>query len=206
MSNVAESWRHYEQANVAALESNVPSFKALATAGRAFVLVDVGESATAVELLGTACETAKRTCSPLLRSWLAAAHGETLAANGQRNECLHAFDTAETLLPDDTADPDGPYIALDSVHLARWRGHALARCANPDAVDVLTGALNRLDPTFIRAETALRVDLATALAALDERDEARAQAEHAGRLATQIGSMRQRRRMETLVGVLQGPA
>lgn len=63
--------------------------------------------------------------------------------------------------------------------------------------------LERLDPTFIRAETGLRVDLAFALAASGERSEARTQAEHAGQLAIQIGSARQRRRMKDLVTGLE---
>jgi|SRR5882757_8398192 len=79
-----------------------------------------------------------------------------------------AFDTAAALLPIDTVDPDGLYVALDSVHLARWHGNALARFGDPEAVGLLTSALNRLDPTFTRAETGLHVDLATALVARNE--------------------------------------
>jgi hypothetical protein len=60
-------------------------------------------------------ESADRACSRPLRSWLAAAHGETLAANGQRDESLHAFDIAADLLPVEATDPDGRYVALDSV-------------------------------------------------------------------------------------------
>jgi len=94
LGRVADSWRHYDRANMAALQSDIPPFKALAAAGRGFVLVDVGETESAVDILYCARETADRRCSRLLRSWLAAAHGETLAANGQRDESLQAFDTA----------------------------------------------------------------------------------------------------------------
>lgn len=132
-------------------------------------------------------------------AWLAAAHGETLAANNQRDDSLRAFDTAAALLPADHSDPDGPYVVLDAVYLARWRGHALARFADPDAIDVITDALDRLDPTFTRAETALRVDLAIALTALGEREHAHHQIERAKHLAGTIGSIRQRRRIETSV-------
>ncbi len=138
--------------------------------------------------------TAPRT----LRSWLAAAHGEALAAHGDHTASLRAFDHAAELLPDEPAD-DRPYVALDTVHLARWRGHALARFGHPDAITTLTNALNQLDPTFIRAQTALRVDLATAHAANGHKDEARTHTDHATRLAAQVGSARQRRRITTLV-------
>jgi hypothetical protein len=148
------------------------------------------------------CSTTPDTTSPqVLRAWLAAAHGEALAAHGDHTASLHAFDRATDLLPSDPTD-ERPYVALDPVHLARWRGHALARFGHPDVITVLTGALNRLDPTFVRAETALRVDLATALAANGDRDEARTHADHAAQLAAQVGSARQRRRITTLLAAV----
>jgi hypothetical protein len=99
--------------------------------------------------------------------------------------------------------PGGPHLQLDAVHLARWRGHALARFGHPDAITVLTDALHRLDPTFVRAETALHVDLATTLAASDNRDEARTHADQARILARELGSQRQRRRLHTLAASLR---
>jgi tetratricopeptide (TPR) repeat protein len=136
----------------------------------------------AVDILDGARRCADTASPRILRAWLAAAHGEALAAHGDYTASLHAFDHAARLLPD---GPTGekPYVALDPVHLARWRGHALARFGHPDAINVLTDALYRLDPTFVRAETALRVDLATALAANGDREKARDHADHAARLA-----------------------
>jgi hypothetical protein len=78
--------------------------------------------------------------------------------------------------------------------------------AIPEAVDVLTGALERLDPTFIRAETALRVDLAIALNTIDEPSEARTQARRARQLAIQIGSTRQQCRMKSLSAIPETPS
>jgi tetratricopeptide (TPR) repeat protein len=175
---------------------------AQSSVGRAFVLADAGEASSAVSVLAEVRRAMDSKVSRLLRAWLAAAHGETLAANGDRNGSLRAFDKAAELLPSDSTDPEGPYVALDQVHLARWRGNALAQFADPDAVGVVSGALDRLDPTFIRAETGLRVDLATALAALDEQAEARAQAKRAEQLAERIGSARQRRRMRLLAATI----
>jgi hypothetical protein len=198
LGNVSQSWQHYEQGKLAANEPANPAFEAHTWAGQAFVLLDVGDSAAAVDLMATVRQGAERKTDRLLRSWLAAAHGETLAADGQCSASLRAFDHAAALLPDDVRQHDGPYLALDSVHLGRWRGHALARVGEPEATEVLTDALDRLDPTFVRAETALRVDLATAFAAMHEREQAH---EHIGRaqaLAADIGSARQHRRLERL--------
>ncbi|WP_329046558.1 hypothetical protein OG738_32085 [Amycolatopsis sp. NBC_01488] len=197
LGNVSQSWQHYEQGKLAAKEPTNPAFEAHTSAGQAFVLLDIGDSTAAVDLMASIRRSAERKTDRLVRSWLAAAHGETLAADGQRSASLRAFDHATALLPDDTAQ-DGPYLALDSVHLDRWRGHALARVGEPEAIDVLTDALDRLDPTFVRAETALRVDLATAFAAIRERDQAHLHIDRAQALAADIGSTRQQRRLERL--------
>lgn len=198
MGRVTESWRHYEQAKSAALESGMTQFEIYTTAEQAFVLLEVGQIRAAIDALVKAREIAERKCSPLLRSWLAAAHGEMLAANNQRDESLRAFNIAEATLPSTSTDLDGPYVALDPTHLARWRGHALARFADPEALNVLTDALDKLDPTYTRAETALRVDLATALAGISEQEALKRELEHAARLASIIGSRRQQRRIHAL--------
>jgi hypothetical protein len=195
MGNLAESWRHYELGKTAARESGIPAFEAHTAAEQAFVLLDLGENALAVELLtSTRVHTARNTDS-LLRAWLAAAHGEALAADGQRSASLHAFDQAAALLSAEVSNSDGPYVVLDPVHLARWRGHALARVGEPEATEVLSTALSRLDLTFTRAETALRVDLATAFAAMGEHEQMRVHLVRAKRLAGEIGSVRQLRRI-----------
>jgi hypothetical protein len=90
------------------------------------------------------------------------------------------------------------FLFLESVHLDRWRGHAFARLDDVEAVEVLTSALERLDPTFARAGTSLRVDLAVALIATGEYVGARVHAERVEQLAIEFGSVRQRHRMRTL--------
>ncbi|MGH8881230.1 MAG: hypothetical protein ACRD0P_28420, partial [Stackebrandtia sp.] len=202
LGDITESWRHYEQSRATAAQSNSIPYEAHAAAEQAFVLIDAGVTSDAVDLLDNARRRADTTSPRILRAWLAAAHGEALAAHGDRTASLHAFDRAAELLAVGSTPDDRPYVALDPVHLARWRGHALARFGHPDAITVLTDALNHLDPTFVRAETALRVDLATALAANGDRDEARSHADHAARLAAQVGSTRQRRRITALLGTV----
>jgi tetratricopeptide (TPR) repeat protein len=198
LGDITDSWQHYEQSRSAAAQSDSIAHESHAAAEQAFVLIDAEATRDAVNLLDSARRRADTTTPRILRAWLAAAHGEALAADGGRTASLRAFDQSAELLPNDPSD-ERPYVALDAVHLARWRGHVLARFGDPDANAVLTDALNHLDPSFIRAETALRVDLATALAATGDRDEARTHADHADRLAAQIGSARQRRRVKILL-------
>ena len=203
LGDIANSWQHYEQSRAAAAQSGSTAYESHAAAEQAFVLIDAGATRDAVDLLHHARCRADATVPPTLRAWLAAAHGEALAAHGDQTNSLHAFDCAAGLLPADGGTDDRPYVALDPVHLARWRGHALARFGHPDAITVLTNALAHLDPTFVRAETALRVDLATALAANGDWGEACRYTDHAARLATQVGSARQRRRVTALLSAVQ---
>lgn len=192
---IMQAWDHHEQAKQAARNADAPGLLAHATAQQAFILTDIGSISTAVTQLEDARNQVKRTAPRLLRAWLAAAHGEGLAAAGQRDHAFRAFDTANSLLPPDPSDPAFPFLFLEGAHLERWRGHALARLGDPGAVKVLNHALQRLDPTFARAETTLRVDLSLAYSAAGDGDGARGHAERAKNLATDIGSVRQYKRI-----------
>jgi tetratricopeptide (TPR) repeat protein len=196
---VGQAWTHYERAKAAAHETESAALLAHATAEQAFVLVDLDETSAAVDQLAHARDIAKGAATPLLRAWLAAAHGETLAAAGCANDARRAFDTAATLLPADPIDPALPFLFLGDSHLDRWRGNALARVGAPDAIDQLTAALARLPTDFVRARTGLLVDLAYAHAAAGDRDAALTYAQQARRLAAQIKSDRQQRRLNQLV-------
>jgi tetratricopeptide (TPR) repeat protein len=194
---VSAAWDHHEGAKLAAREADIPALLAHALAQQAVILIDMGDSHAAVEQLAGARQLARR-AAPTLRSWLAAAHGEGLAAAGNHRDALRAFDAAYALLPSDPIDPELPFLFLGGSHLDRWRGHALARLGDREAVAVLTKALRRLDPSFTRAETGLHVDLATALVIHGEPDEARRHADRAAVLACEIGSTRQQQRIRRL--------
>jgi tetratricopeptide (TPR) repeat protein len=196
---LGQAWAHYECAKAAAREADSPALLAHATAEQAFVLVDLDETTAAVDQLTHASSIANGTATPLLRAWLAAAHGETLAAAGHADDARRAFDTASGLLPSDPVDPALPFLFLGDSHLDRWRGNALARVGAPDAIDQLTDALARLPVEFVRARTGLLVDLAYAHAAAGDRDAAVAHARQGGRFAAQIKSDRQQRRLNRLV-------
>jgi tetratricopeptide (TPR) repeat protein len=201
LGDLPNSWQHYEHSRATAAQSDSIPHESHAAAEQAFVLIDAAATRDAVDLLDDARCRADTTAPRILRAWLAAAHGEAHAAHGDQTASLRAFDRASDLLPSAVTD-ERPYVALDTVHLARWRGHALARFGHPDAITILTNALNRLNPTFVRAETALRVDLATAHAANGDWDEAREHADQAAQLATQVGSARQGRRLASLLAAL----
>lgn len=191
---IVQAWRHYAKSCDAAMATGSTPLYALALAKQAVVLSDVGSTAEGAEMSGRAREIG-RTGSALVRSWLAAAHGEALAAADQRAQCLRAFDLAYAMLPADCEAADGPYLGLDTVHLARWRGHALARVGDPEAASVLTGALRSHDAEFTRAEAALRVDLMLAHLAADDTESAAEQRQKAIVIADSVGSVRQRRRL-----------
>jgi tetratricopeptide (TPR) repeat protein len=194
----AQAWAHYEHAKHAAREAESARLLAHATAEQSFVLTALDENQAAVEQTAHA-RTIGDDGPPLLRAWLAAAHGETLAAAGHRDHALRAFDDAAALLPADPTDPALPFLFLAGAHLDRWHGNALAQLGDPGAIDHLTRALARLPDAWIRARAALLVDLAFAHAAAGDRDAALAHARTARRLAQQIHSDRQLRRLTRLI-------
>lgn len=195
---VSQAYEHYERAKAAAREAESMALLAHAIAEQAFVLIDIGDTTHAVEQLAAASELGKHSGTPLLRAWLAAAHGEGLAAAGCRDEALRAFDTADELLPVTPTDPALPFLVLGGAHLDRWRGNALARLGEAAAIDQLNAALDRLPQEFVRARAGMLVDLAYAYAAASDRDAALHHARQARRLAAQIKSDRHQRRLDAL--------
>jgi hypothetical protein len=196
---IRQAWEHHEHAKAGAREAGSSVLLAHSLAQQAFILIDVGETDAAVEQLAQARSLAEHTAPGLLRAWLAAAHGEGLATAGHRDSALRAFDTAAALLPADPFDPALPYLFLGGVHLDRWRGAVLSRLGDHAAIDQLVTALPRLPAEFVRARSGMLVDLTFAYAAAGDRDAALANAREAKRLAAQIKSDRQLRRLDRLI-------
>lgn len=197
---VARAWQHHETARYAALEARDPVLLAHAMAQQAFVLVDVGEIGSAVELVQEARSEAGTAVPDRFRAWLCAAEGEVMAAAGRSDETAASFDRATAALPTDVdaVDPGMPFIVLNGPHLARWRGNALARLGSADAIGDLLHALNTEGVVSDRGTASLRCDLAHALVAVGEHQEARTHAVEARRAARRAGSVRQRRRIDQL--------
>jgi hypothetical protein len=169
-------------------------------AQQAFVLVEIGEAWSALDLVNEALKEAGSAVPARFHAWLRAAQAEVSAAAGDRLVCQRAFDKAATLLPSgvDASDAEMPYIVLNDAHLARWRGNCLARLGDPSALDDLYLALNSRGVVSTRAEAGLHCDIAHALVLNGERGDARRHATEARRLARRAGSVRQRRRVERL--------
>jgi tetratricopeptide (TPR) repeat protein len=201
-----QAWHYHEDAKVSAREADSPHLLAHAAAQQAVILLDIGEPAAAVELLEYARYVAENRAPSLLQTWLAAAHGEGLAAAGRRDESLRAFDDASSLLPTNPVDPEMPFLLLNDGHLARWRGSALLRLGDQDTISQLEAAARHLDSSArsaVRGQTGMYVDLAFAYAAAGDSRGALEYAQKARQLASRIGSDRQRQRLATLE--LPGP-
>lgn len=195
------AWQMHELAKTGARESENPSILAHVTAQQAYVLLDAERPTEALTLVQRARSKDAQKVHPRMRSWLAAAEGEMRAAAGDAEGTYRALDEADQLLPEEPGDddPELPFLALNGTHLARWRGHCLARLGADQAVSDLTSALGGLaGGDFRRAEAGLRIDLALALKARGEEGEARQHAKRADELAGNTGSARQRARIEKL--------
>jgi tetratricopeptide (TPR) repeat protein len=196
---MSDAWNHYNCARTAAREADSRELEAYACAGQAVVLLDIGDTRAAVELTNHASTIAKGRTSKLLYSWLTAGYGEACAADGRPRECLSAFDDALRLMTDRPEFAESPYLVFGPTHLDRWRSNALARLGEPEAISLLSDVLDKLDPTFTRAATALRVDLVQVFTATGEKAAAAEHAQHARLLAAQIGSTRQRKRLDAVL-------
>jgi hypothetical protein len=150
-------------------------------------------------LVGYARQQAASTVPKLMETWLAAAQAEMATATGDADAARTALDQASGLLP---AEPDNPlpYLVLSESHLARWRGNCLARLGYEDAIEELSNGLVAVTGTYARAEAGVRIDLATALLVHGERGNAEEHLRTARLLVSRTGSLRQRRRIDRLVG------
>jgi tetratricopeptide (TPR) repeat protein len=197
-ASLALAWRHHETAKAAAREADSLSLLAYATAQQAFVLVDLGDRAAAVELLDYARSLSPTGTDALLRCWLRAAHGEGLAEAGDRDAALRAFDQANSALPSEPTGTGLPYLMLDAIHLTRWRGNVLATLGDEGAIADLEKVLASKTPTSLRATTGALVSLAFAYSRAEDREAAISYSGHARQLASRIGSDRQKRRLGDL--------
>jgi tetratricopeptide (TPR) repeat protein len=194
-----KAWSLHETAKSAARESQDSAIIAHVTAQQAYALLDLDRPQNAVALIQHARTEAGGRIPAMLRSWLWAAEAEALAASGAAGPAQDALDEASRALPDQDSGDSLPFLFLNEVHLARWRGHCLARLGKAEAVRELTDAVNRLDPTFTRAAAGHRCDLVLAYSVRGQHEEARAEARAAEALATRASSVRQRQRIAKLL-------
>jgi tetratricopeptide (TPR) repeat protein len=192
---LATAWSHFETATAAAREAGDSPLLAFAAGEQAYVLLDLGEPTQALEKVRAVHGQVGTRIPRLLRGWLHAAEAEMAAMTRQQDVCRIALDHAADEIGHPLAADSLPYLALNGSHLARWRGSCLVHFGDPATIADLTDGLAGMDGTFTRAEAGLRCDLAAALHATGERDEARAHLSRATELAQLAGSARQRRRI-----------
>jgi tetratricopeptide (TPR) repeat protein len=197
LGDVNAAWLHHEAARLAAREAESPALLAHAMVQQALVLTEIGQPASALDLVQEARTIVSDAVPALMIAWLWASEGEVLAATKDQYGSRSAFDRAARALPDHVMVSELPYIQLDEIHLMRWRGNALARLGDPAAVDDLYRAVRGEDQS-LRAKAALHTDLACALTVAGDRIQAQAHLRRAEDFARQAGSIRQRRRIRKL--------
>ncbi|HUY44804.1 MAG TPA: XRE family transcriptional regulator [Streptosporangiaceae bacterium] len=198
MGRLPAAWNHFETATAAAREADDSCLLAFAAGEQAYVLLDLGQPAEALDKVRAVYEQTHAAIPYQMRGWLRAAEGEMAAAGRKHGDCHRALDLASTELGHGPSGEDLPYLALNDTHLARWRGNCLVHFGDPSTITDLTTALAGMDGTFTRAEAGLRCDLAAALHVSGERDAARGHLARAAELAQLTGSARQRRRIAEL--------
>lgn len=201
---LAQAWQHFETAKAAGQESASPASWTHAMAEQAYLLLELGQPAKALQLAARARHAAGEQVPPLLQAWLAAVEGELFAATGDRGACQQAFEAAWGKLPAERKDPAVPYVFLSDAHLGRWYGHALARLGDGQAIGQLERAVEALDGSFMRARAGGLIELGRALVAAGERAAGVEVLEEGRWLAVGVGSVRLVRRAVGSDGRRQG--
>jgi hypothetical protein len=198
LGRLNRAWLFYETAKSAARDSEDLSVIAHVTAEQAYALVDLGRIQDALAQTRYARQLAGGRVPRVLRAWLCTAEAEMYATSGDPGlTCRLLGQAAQHLGCGD--DTGLPFLALDEVHFARWRGHCLARLGSADALDDLAGALSQMDRAFTRARAGVHCDLALAYSQRGEREAVREHARHAAGLADATASVRQQRRIRALL-------
>jgi tetratricopeptide (TPR) repeat protein len=196
MGRLPRAWEHFERATAAAREADDKCLLAFAGGEQAYVLLDLHRPKDALAMVRATYDETRATVPHQIRGWLRAAEAEMAAAAGLENTCRTALDYAADEIGHGPSDL--PYLALNETHLARWRGNCLVMFGDPQTADELNIALAAMNGDFTRAEAGLHCDLAAALHARGEPDEARQHLKRARELAQVTGSARQRRRITDL--------
>jgi transcriptional regulator with XRE-family HTH domain len=113
MARLGRAWEHFDRAASAAREAGDPSLLAFATAERAYVLLDLGRPADALDMVKAAAAEAGTTVPARMRAWLHAAEAEMAATAGAHAACMRSLDDAARVLPAGPGDPELPYLSLD---------------------------------------------------------------------------------------------
>jgi transcriptional regulator with XRE-family HTH domain len=183
------AWRRYASARFAAREAEEPAAEAVAVAGQAAVLVDVGETRGAVALLDSARPSGSAAAEARLdaaRAVARAAAGDAAAARAAIAAVTRRIDHAAPVAID-AVRPDGrPVVELADLH--RWHGRALVAMGDAAAVGPLEQALADA-PRSARHRAAVHADLALALA-VEHPEAAAGHARTAREIARGIGSRR----------------
>jgi tetratricopeptide (TPR) repeat protein len=201
--DLGRAWDMHELARSAAREAGDVGVTAHVTAQQSCVLLDHGQAELALQLATSASRIARNKVPPLLAAWLAAAEAEAFAATGNEVATLRKLDAAARLLDRADGGDELPYLMLSAGHLARWRGHCLARLGHTEAIEYLTTALSAAGDS-VRAATGLHADLAIAFHHAGQLGGARQHAVIAASMASQFGSARQRRRLRQVLAASDG--
>jgi transcriptional regulator with XRE-family HTH domain len=194
-ARATEAWRHYETAKVGAREAESPTLLGYSMVEQATVLADIGERATALELVEQGVTMVAADTPGPQRAWFEAARGEALATAGVARSAHEAYQSAEQQLNEHPVDRDLsfteiPFLEFDLAALHRHRGHG-RRLLREDqsAIEDLQRALHDGGGS-LREIAGVHVDLVHAHGAIGQRADAARHARSAREIATRIGSAR----------------
>ncbi|MGH3864801.1 MAG: hypothetical protein ACRDQ4_01465 [Pseudonocardiaceae bacterium] len=182
---------YYEDARALAHEAENPGLGALVLCEMSHLATWRGTPCISIDHAVAAEQWANRTDDLRVRAYTADTAARAYAADGQRDACLRALDTAHTVLT--TVDDQAPSYAStydEAAHLS-IRGECLLKLRETDhAVSSAQRSLESLDRSRARTVAMTIIDLSEAYVQCNEIDEAARLLGDAGEIAASHSSAR----------------
>lgn len=180
---------YYELASDAALASGDADLFIYAEGSKSFRDARAGRLLAALERISVAEHAAPSPASPRMLSWLSSLGSELHARAGNESMSRHLLDHAERLCQEQSRPESWRGVGnFDQTKVLAYRGGNLVLLRRGrEAEEVLTAALQRLDPRRVKHRCTALGDLAMALTLQKEPQEAARRGMEALVLARQLG-------------------
>lgn len=190
LNDVPSAASYYEDARTLAHEAGNVELSANALGYLSSLATSRGKSRIGIDHAVAAQQWVGRSDDMRLRALCADDAAQAYAADGQREACLAALDTAATALKRTADQAPGPSRYIEEVHLSKRAKCHLALGDATQAADYAQQSLALLDPAYPRRVALTTVTLAQAYARSGEIDEAARLLGNAGELASRNSSVR----------------
>jgi DNA-binding XRE family transcriptional regulator len=206
LDDAASAMYYGDQARAAAQEARNTELAIYALCNRSFFASWNGKTHAGIDFAAAAQSLASKTDDVLLQAYAAERVASAYGFDGQRTECMTAFDQALSgvAVPAGQQSPESPVYWVNEGFIASKQSECLLRLGNPaDAAVSAQRALQLVDPSFIHGLAYCTLRLGTARLLSGDIEEAARVIGEGALLAARIRSTRLTREVRTARGRLE---